>query len=155
MARITFYFLALFWLIASLTCLSCSSSSEPKISQPDDKIVRSSVENKISFPIRNLLDKIAAKAMSAQSVEDTKLSSLSNSLVKLDDKGNIQCYIYLSEATEENIAQLRTKLAKVDLFNKQLKIVQAWVLYNKIKEIAKFAFVKQVTPPDYGRKLSQ
>jgi len=81
-------------------------------------------------------------------------ATISSTLVKIDGDGNIQCYIYLADFNEQNVAAVKTKAAKFELMDEAEKIIQAWIPHNEIPTLASLNFVIQVTPPDYARPLS-
>lgn len=141
-------------LYLTLVILQCSASGDSNTKTTvKEKSVSGTLESKLSSPIKDILTKMKAKGITANNVREFDAESLSSSLIKVDRHGNIQTYIYLTAISGENIGQLKMKQVKIELVNKEWNIVQAWIPFYRIEEVAKFHFVESITQPDYGKTL--
>ncbi len=132
----------IFFLIFFLA--ACSSSNEA-----GKRTSAKTIEPKISSSIQNVMEKL-----SRPSTQAFDAASLSSTQVKVDVAGNIQCYIYLADISEENVAAVKAKVAKLELMDETTKIIQAWIPHQAIPDLAALQFVTKISPPDYGRPLS-
>ena len=132
----------------------CSSPEEAKevktMPMIKEKPKAGSPEAKISSSLRDALAKLEASGVTADNLEKLDPASLSASRVKIDEQGNLHCYIYLTDASDENIEKIKAHNVKIDLVNQEQKIVQAWMPFFKCHEIAKLSFVKQIKEAAYG-----
>ncbi len=139
-------FHASIWTLLSFVILTCSSSKDPKPT-PNKKINQPAAESKINAALREVMEKVATVS------EGAGASSLSTSRVRVDQQGNLHCYIYLTQMTETNIAAIQSRVAKFERLDETSKIIQGWLSPKQIDEIAKLEFVNQITPPDYAHKF--
>jgi hypothetical protein len=91
-----------------------------------------------------------AQGMSRQNARDRNAASLSNPLVKVNEEGSIQTYIHVDTFGAEEKALLEKYEAVIEITNEKLGIVQAWIPFDRINEVAQLSFVKRITPPGYG-----
>jgi len=125
-----------------------------ELSQPyriPDKKDYTKEDSKLSSRIRETLTKMKTMGVTRSNVQDFNPQELSSPLVKLDESGNVQTYIHVSEVNEENLSQLEALGVGVEIANEKYKIVQGWVPFDKLEEVASLGFVIKVTPPIYGK----
>ncbi len=91
---------------------------------------------------------------SRQTPQPYDFSQLSTPLIHINKGGEIQVYIYVSRWGETEAATLSNLDVKIELINKELNIVQAWIPYDKLVRAADQEFVMRITPPHYGQKQS-
>jgi subtilisin family serine protease len=106
---------------------------------------------KISSLITSILEKMKSMGVTRSNVQDTKPQTLSTPFIKVDGSGDIQVYIYVNEVNDENLAQLKALGVRIEITNAKYKIIQGWVPFDKIEEVANLSFVKKITPPSYGQ----
>ncbi len=109
----------------------------------------SNAESKISPIIEGKINEISNMA-STRTADQSTISKLSNPVVKVDEDGNIQVYLYCNEVSDENLEQLIDLGLEVEIMNDELKIVQGWMPPSGIEESAELGFVVRVTPPGYA-----
>jgi transaldolase len=140
--RTTAYLLPGLLLMLSICQSNCASSIQNH--QAQDTVKTDSC--KISEQIRTAAQKIAQDAV-------TNPGLLSNSVVKVDEHGNIQCYIFLNNFSDDNIKKLKSRLHKTEISYRKLKIIQGWISYKELDSVAEFDFVQSITQPEYGTSL--
>ncbi|MFQ5864759.1 MAG: S8 family serine peptidase [bacterium] len=113
-----------------------------------------SAQKKISSSLRAVIRKMEAKGITQFNAQRLKPSSLSNPLVKVDDRANIQSYIHLTETNLEHIDLLKTHQVRFEVINHKWNIIQAWVPFNKFHDIANLHFVKFMTPAEYAVRMT-
>ena len=77
-------------------------------------------------------------------------ADLSNSFVKVDSSSRIQVYVYCNEISEGNLKKLSELGFEKEIIDEEYRIIQGWIPYDKIEQVAKLGFVKEITPPSYG-----
>lgn len=144
-----------YWLIISvLIFFGCSSSSHPKkIAENHKNLPSESQHPKISPKISEVLQKLHSRETAREHRPAFRPSTLSSLLVKIDDEGNIQCYVHLNDTNEENLGKIKALLTRIELINQEQNIVQAWIPYDLIEEVASLDFVSQIRQPEYSVKL--
>ena len=116
-----------------------------------EKALSDAGHDKLGSALSSVLDRIEARGITRANARAMNAQALSNPLVRLDTDANIQVYIHLTDLASPALAQLRSREAVIQIANEQLGIVQAWVPFDRIEEIAALPFVTRVTPPSYGR----
>lgn len=141
--------------ILTILLFRCSATKEAALSnETKTKFNQKPNSSKISNQVQDIVNKIEVIKATLKDNNEHELSMLSNDLVRVDNDGNIQCYIYLDDFTDENINELKSNISQTEITNEAAKVVQAWIAHEKVVEIAKFNFVKRITPPEYGKTLS-
>ena len=71
-------------------------------------------------------------------------------LVRFDEDGNVEVYIYTESTSEAALAELRDLGARIEIVGAEWGIVQAWVPPAALDQFAALDVVRDITPPDYG-----
>jgi len=70
--------------------------------------------------------------------------------MRINNKGEVQVYIYVADLSETMLAQLRNKGVTVELTDRKHKIVQGRVAVDRLKSVTTLPAVSRVQLPDYG-----
>ncbi len=105
---------------------------------------------KISSLIMKRISKMQSLGITRENVESMYPTSISDPLVKVDKSGNIQTYIYMENMDQDNISKLESMNVKIEIVNSKFNLIQAWIPFDKVEEVASLSFVKKITPPSYG-----
>ncbi|MBF8302071.1 MAG: cell surface protein, partial [Candidatus Dadabacteria bacterium] len=105
---------------------------------------------KISSLIMKRISKMQSLGITRENVESVYPTSISDPLVKVDKSGNIQTYIYMENMDQENISKLESMNVKIEIVNSKYNLIQAWIPFDIVEEVASLNFVKKITPPSYG-----
>ena len=105
---------------------------------------------KVSASLRAVMEEMVARGMTRQNARELGASALSNPLVRVNEEGSIQTYIHVHTFGAEEKALLETYGVTIEITNEELGIIQAWVPFDRIDEVAELPFVTRVTPPNYG-----
>ena len=106
--------------------------------------------NKVSSTINKVVNQMNVRGITRQNVKELDASTLSNPLVKVNEKGSIQTYIHVYTFGDEERALLESYEVAIEIVNEKHKIIQAWIPFDKLYQVAQLSFVKKITPPDYG-----
>ena len=105
---------------------------------------------KISSLIMKRIKKMESLGITRENAKSVYASSISDPLVKVDNSGNIQTYIYMENVDQGNISKLESMNVTIEIVNSKFNLIQAWVPFDIVEEIASLNFVKKITPPSYG-----
>jgi hypothetical protein len=106
--------------------------------------------NKVSSTLRTVVDAMVVRGITRQNAKELRASTFSNQLVQVSDQGNVQTYIYVSDFRSDNIELLKSYEVIVEIVNEQLKVIQGWIPFNRIYDVAQLPFITRITPPSYG-----
>ena len=105
---------------------------------------------KLSSNLKTMIAKMEALGMTKENVSESGSSSLSTPLVKVNDEGSIQTYVHVRSFGVEEKTLLEAQDVVIEIANEKLGIIQAWIPFYRIYEVAELPFVKRITPPSYG-----
>ena len=106
--------------------------------------------NKVNSAIRTVINAMVAQGITRQNAKELRASVFSNQFVKVNDQGNIQIYVYVDSVRTENINLLKSHEVIVEIVNENLKIIQSWIPFDRIYDVAQLPFVTRITSPSYG-----
>jgi len=140
---------------------SATASSQKSIDLPKEEVsvldtkghekaVTSSISEKVSSSLREMIEKMESLGITKENANEMKASSLSTPFVRVNDRGSIQTYVYVTNFGVDEKALLEKRDTVIEIINEKLGIIQAWIPYNKIDEVAQFPLVKRITAPSYG-----
>jgi hypothetical protein len=159
-----------FCLFVWVTCISCASEDkhdeltlhqtkkmtdssvgpESTMSATDRSKQTGPRQTKINLSISSMLDQLRDKGVTRQTITESDAKSLSTQLVRIDKRGRIQAYIDVDAIDSDLLTNLKEKGVDIELSNASLRIIQAWVPFDRIEELAMIESVRRIRPPDYG-----
>ncbi|MDH3598455.1 MAG: hypothetical protein OEU26_02310 [Candidatus Tectomicrobia bacterium] len=89
------------------------------------------------------------RAVLAQ-IDTYGVASAANPLVRIDRHGRLHCYIHVEAWGPRETEQLREYAVIVERHQADLGIVQAWIPFDRVMQVAQLDFVKRITPPSYA-----
>jgi hypothetical protein len=105
----------------------------------------------VESSIEKFLLRLKLDGVTVENAKEKKLSSYATPRLRINDDGAIHVYVYVSDATDAHQEKLRKLGATIELANDDLKLIQAWLPFDKVESAAAMPFVKAVRPPKYGR----
>lgn len=139
--------------LLALLLISCQSSIDTGISQSDtvsDAVPSAASQDKIDPKITKMRSVLEHQAgPGARSYQ-----SVSTPLVKVDERGRIECYLYVNKIDDSLLNQLKQLGAGLVEYDRDENIVQAWVPFQKIGTVASWQDVRRITAPHYGVLLN-
>ena len=105
---------------------------------------------KVSPLIRLKTEEIQGQAISRRVTKGLAAPALLNKLVRVDEDGNVQCYIRVLTFGTDERTQLEAYGAEVELVNMEVNLIRAWIPLAVLEEVAQLPFVRLITPPDYA-----
>src|SRR3989337_3770471 len=144
-------FMLVGFVVVSLLVLTFISEGEISAENKLPIIQKQAKANpKISSLIMKRISKMQSLGITRENVESVYPTSISDPLVKVDKSGNIQTYIYMKNMNQDSISTLESMNVKIEIVNLKYNLLQAWVPFDKVEEVASLSFVKKITPPSYG-----
>lgn len=98
------------------------------------------VSEKVSANLRAVIAQIDAYGV----------ASVANPLVRVDPHGRLHTYIYVDAWGQREAQQLREHAVMVEQHQADLGIVQAWIPFDRVMQVAQLDFVQRITPPSYA-----
>jgi hypothetical protein len=96
-------------------------------------------------------EKVSAhlRAVIAQ-IDAYGVASVAHPLVRVDPQGRLHSYIHVDAWGQREAAQMREYTVVVERYQAELGIVQAWIPFDRVMQVAQLDFVKRITPPSYA-----
>ena len=142
--------LAFFIITLTILCplLSIDSSADQSFKSIKSKGLSGSA--KLNSNLKGIINEMSEMVVTRGDNQSFNLSDLSNPLIKVDDDGNVEVFLYCNEVSDENLEQLLDLGLIVEDLNEEHKIIQGWMPYENLEQAAEMGFVVKVTPPSYA-----
>ncbi|MFC1495973.1 S8 family serine peptidase [Candidatus Margulisiibacteriota bacterium] len=134
----------------SLDALSTSSPEFQKSQQIFAKLQKEKLneqQKKIGTSVLFLSEQISPEAGGAVQASAVKYS---NQFQKTDSSGRIQLYVEYTSNKEQLAQDIISLGGKVDLISEPMSLIQAWIPYDKVEELAKKSYVRNIRLPGYA-----
>ena len=137
----------------SLACLLVSCAS-PDGSQSSASIgamesPETVTSTRVSPKLRDVVEALHAAGITSANARQRNADDYSTSFVKVNNAGAIQVHVKVRDVDSSTIAVLEQNGMQIELYNESLGLIQGWVPYDRIDNVASLGFVERVTPPDY------
>jgi hypothetical protein len=123
----------------------------------DDRTIGQSkplISPKVTPVLARTLDRMRSAGMARDTMASRNPEQYSTSLVRVDQHGSVQVEIHLDRFDEAALRELQGAGATVELTNPEHRIVQGWVPFDRVAQVAEIANVRRVRPPDYAMPRS-
>ena len=108
-------------------------------------------DSKVSSIIRGVIEDLKESMITRGGSQSEGFRSHSiDGIIRLDDDGNIQTYIYTEGSAREARAALEDLGVRVEIVNEEWSLVQAWIPFDRFDRVAELKSVKRIETPDYG-----
>lgn len=105
---------------------------------------------KMSGAIASAVEELAKAGEPRSSTSFLSMKRMSNLVARVDNEGYIHTYIQTRALSEEEIRTLEDLGVRIELANEELGIVQGWIPFYKVAEVAELDFVSSIRPPSYA-----
>ena len=119
------------------------------LSQGDDSGLTRN-ERKIGPAIRLMLEELRARGITRANARTRNVAALSHPLVRLDRDGSIHVYLEMKDQSAPALDELRGRGARIDIVNRELGLVEAWIPFDLVEDVAAFENVTQLKRPSYA-----
>jgi len=111
--------------------------------------------SKLSPLLAGTLDRMTSAGVSRGTMGSHDLAQFSDPLVRVDQRGRLQVYIYLERLDPAALSELEAAGVAVELTNQDRHVVQGWVPFYLVEDVARLVNVTRIRPPDYAVPRSQ
>ncbi len=137
--------------VLPLLCSTMTVSSQVFAQAIEGEVIAATAAfEKVSSPLRAVVTDLKVRGITRQNARERGASELSTALVRVNEDGAIQTYIHVSALGPAEIAELERYEAVIEIANEELGIVQAWIPFDRIDEVAQLPFVSRITSPGYA-----
>jgi hypothetical protein len=106
--------------------------------------------DKVGGQLKATIADMMGRGLTRQNAPARAASAFSNPLVRVDQQGNIQTYVYVDVYGAAERILLESYEAGIEIVNEELNIVQVWIPFTRIMEVARLPFVIRITAPSYA-----
>jgi hypothetical protein len=104
---------------------------------------------KIALPLRRVLQRMREDGLTAANATARQAEAYTNPLVRVDHTGRIHVLLGVTSVDAEAQSRLEEHQAHIDIMDPALRLIQAWVPFHHLEEVAALPFVQYVRPPSY------
>jgi hypothetical protein len=105
---------------------------------------------KITPALARTVDRMSSAAITRDTSASHNPEQYSTPLVHVDQHARIQVEIYLNRFDEAALREIQSAGVTVELTNAEHRLVQGWVPFDLLAQVAEIANVRRVRPPDYA-----
>jgi hypothetical protein len=102
----------------------------------------------------NISSRLAAvlRALEADGEGETKTPGWGGfpAMVRVDPSGRVEVMIEMTESRPDFLRELQVRGSAIEIYDPAQNLVQAWVLPDRIGEVAALPHVKYIDLPNYG-----
>jgi hypothetical protein len=109
---------------------------------------------KIASSLRSTVDRLRQDGITAENAAQRQVETYTTPLVRIDRHGRIQVDILVSTLDDQVQSGLRAYQVDIAFADADLRLVQAWVPFDRLEEVATLAFVRYIRPPKYAVRRS-
>jgi hypothetical protein len=140
-------------LLLLVLVVSCSLSSPPATT-PTDSVspfdATTPALMKIAAPLRQVRQRMQEDGLTAENVAAHNADTYTTPLVRVDAQGNIHAVLLVRAIDEHVLALLGEHRVRLDSMHEKLLLVQAWIPFDRLEDVAALPFVRYIRPPSYA-----
>ena len=134
----------------SVFAQSSPPSGERPLENLDEHRPSENGANKIEPHLRLKIEEIKEHGITRDAFSANRASEFSDSVVRVNEQGDIHCYVYVVGTIAEAKPILESMGAAIEISNQELGVIQVWIPFDRIEECAQLSFVKRIAAPGYG-----
>lgn len=142
-----FSFLYSFLILSLLSSYLCAQ--EARTIPPAPSAAEMTAAAKISPLLRNVAAEMYRRGITRANALSQNPEYLSGPLVHVNSRGHIQVYLKMP-VTSAFLNNIEAEEAVIQIADTEAGLVQAWIPFDRLNDIANLPFVERVTPPSYG-----
>jgi len=108
-------------------------------------------EQRVARPIRDLLQRLDKEGIDRASAPQEDLSRFSNPLVRIRDDGRIQANVRTVSLDLDLLETLTRHDVLIEHIDRERGVVQAWIPFDQVKDVARLKGIELLDVPSYGR----
>ena len=140
-------------LVVLIAVLAAVTLTLPGLSQASPHARTPKEDSKVSSVLRDVLDEMQGYGVTRSNAGAMQVWSMSvEDVLRVASDGRIQVYIHVPDPGPSQLEMLEELEVGVELVNDDLGLVQDWVPFDRIEDVAELEFVNRVQTPDYARR---
>jgi hypothetical protein len=104
---------------------------------------------KIAAPLQQVRQRMQEDGLTAENVAAYHAHTYTTPLVRVDAQGNIHAVLLVSAIDEHILSLLAEHRVRIDIIYEKLLLVQAWIPFDRLEDVAALPFVRYIRPPSY------
>lgn len=105
---------------------------------------------KVASAVRQVAQRLCADGITAENAAARQTESYSTPLVRVDQHGNLHVVLLVTTADPQVEPLLEQHGVRIEFVHAKLRMIQAWVPFERLEEIAALPFVRSIRPPNYA-----
>lgn len=147
------------WLLCLLSLMACGTPRPPPVTTTsagttpaDSRIL---AEAKMASSLHSVVQRMRQDGVTAANVTTRQAESYTTPLVRVDHTGRIQAVVLVTAVEEWVASQLEVHRAHIEIADAELRLIQAWIPFDRLEEIAALPFVRYIRPPSYAMRRAR
>jgi subtilisin family serine protease len=113
--------------------------------------VTSEASKKIVSRLRGLVADLKTSGIMEKGAVADEATRLSSDLLRMDDAGRVQVYVFVTEVSAQTLDSLRRHGLDVEIVNADYAVVQGWIPVMNLEALAAEQVVLKIRPPSYAK----
>lgn len=105
---------------------------------------------KIASPLRHTIARLQQDGITAANAAQRQVETYATPLVRIDRHGRLHVVLVVSSVDDQVQLWLEAYQVDIEDTDATLLLVQAWVPFERLEEVARLAFVRYIRPPSYA-----
>lgn len=105
---------------------------------------------KIASSLRSVIQRLREAGITAANAAVRHAESYSMPLVQVDHTGSIQTVIVVTTVDDQVESLLEQQQVRIEIADADLRLIQAWIPFERVEHIAALPFVRYIRPPSYA-----
>jgi hypothetical protein len=105
---------------------------------------------KIATPLRSVVQRMRQDGLTTANATAHQAESYTTPLVRVDQAGSVQAVLLVTTVEPEIEVLLEQQHARIEVADAGLRLIQAWLPFDRLEYIAALPFVRYIRPPSYA-----
>jgi hypothetical protein len=105
---------------------------------------------KIAEALRSVVQRMQQDGITAATAATRQAETYTTSLVRVDHTGSLQVVILVTTVDPQAESSLAQHQVRIEISDAELRLIQAWVPFDRLEQIAALPFVRYIRPPSYA-----
>jgi hypothetical protein len=139
-------------LLLLLLVTACASPPQPQASGASGSVSPSPTAlaaEKLALSLRSVVQRMQQDGVTAANVTTRQAEAYSTPLVRVDHTGRLHVVLLVTLVDEQVQSLLLAHQARLEIADAELRLIQAWVPFDRLEDVAALPVVRYVRPPSY------
>jgi hypothetical protein len=107
---------------------------------------------KIASAVSRVVQRMRADGITADNAAARQTESYSTPLMRVDQHGNLHVVLLVATPNAGVVSRLEQHGVRIEFVHTELRMIQAWVPFDRLERIAELPFVRSIRPPSYASR---